>query len=355
MISRDVGRHFSEKPQDFDLPEIRQVLDQNHFTLANLETPVSERGEPHPKQDPHVAFCADPESLKIISELGMSAVTLANNHMLDYGPIALKDTLGHLDDHGILHFGAGTNYSSANEPLLIDINGLPVAFLGSVFIYSSSTERAGRDRPGVADNALRPLLRQIRHLKKRGYIVIVTIHWGLEYSSYPLQHQARQARKMIDCGASLILGHGPHFPQGVEKYKNGVIVYSLGNFIFDEPFLHSNRSFIYSGELDHTGVIESSITPVIIDAHVPRLANDREKKKLSRTIYSLDKIYERKPKRFWQNHNNLYFRDVLYRVAANRDLKFLRLQPITFYGQLGAHNYLKKFTDRVKRIFKPRP
>jgi poly-gamma-glutamate capsule biosynthesis protein CapA/YwtB (metallophosphatase superfamily) len=337
MIGRDVGRHFSARPQDFFLPEIRHNFDQNDFVLANLETPVSERGRPYPKQDPHVAFCANPESLQIIRGLGVSAVTLANNHMLDYGPVALADTLGHLDDNGILHFGAGTNYSNANAPLLTNINGLPVAFLGTVFIFSSSTERAGRNRPGVADYALRPLLRQIRHLKENGYIVIVTIHWGLEYSFYPLQYQASQARQMIDCGASLILGHGPHYPQGVERYKHGEIVYSLGNFIFDEPFRYSNRSFIYSAEVTSDGVKESSVAPVIIDNHVPRLAKNREKKKLSRMIYSLNKIYERKSRRFWQDHNNLHFRSVFQRVVRNRDLKFFRLQPITFYGQLGAH------------------
>ncbi len=110
MIARDVGRHFSARPQDFWLPEIRHTFDQNDFVLANLET-------------------------------------LTNNHMLDYGPVALADTLSHLNDSGILHFGAGPDYSSANAPLLTNINGLPVAFLGTAFIFSSSTNPAGRNGP----------------------------------------------------------------------------------------------------------------------------------------------------------------------------------------------------------------
>ena len=78
-------------------------------------------------------------------------------------------------------------------------------------------------------------------------------HWGYEYSFYPLPYQMRSARQMIDAGASVILGHGPHYPQGIERYRDGRIVYSLGNFIFDEPHKYANRSFVFGVEIDGSG------------------------------------------------------------------------------------------------------
>ena len=351
MIARDVGDHFQKTPKDFEMGEIHKLLARNDFVLANLETPVSDRGTPDPRQDRHVAFCARPSSLEIVRKLGASAVTLANNHMLDYGPIALTDTLKHLDNFGIRYFGAGPNYQSANEPLLTEVNGVKVAFIGSVFIFSSSTCRAKRDRPGVADYKVHVLLRQIHECRSRGYIVIVTIHWGLEYSCFPLQYQRRQARQMIDAGATLILGHGPHYPQGIEKYKHGEIVFSLGNFIFDEPYLFSNRSFIYSARIDrNSSVVSSSVEPIHIENHVPHLTDGPERAKLARSISSLHSIYRRKNSMFWQDHNNLYFRDIVRRVVSTKSAKFLFLPPLSFYMQVGLRNYVRK----IATLFAPK-
>lgn len=346
MIARDVEAHFRASPADFSMREISGELANNDFVLGNLETPVSRRGTPHPKQDPHVTFCAAPESLGILDPLQLGAVSLANNHMLDYGPEALADTCRHLDEAGIPHFGAGLDYEAANAPLLTEVNGVPVACIGSVFIYSSSTERAGKASAGVADWSIGPLLKQIRSLKKAGYLVIVSVHWGLEYSFYPVQYQVRQARRMVDAGATLVLGHGPHYPQGIERYKGAEIVYSLGNFIFDEPMWFAKRSFIYSAKVAPGAVLDSAIAPVRIDQHRPVLLHGSEGRKLARLVLSLDRIYKRKDQRFWRAHSNLYFRDVFQRVVANRSFKFFRLPTLGFYRDVGVANYWRKIATR---------
>lgn len=349
MIARDVQQHFLSSPDDFKMEEIVRELAINDFVLGNLETPVSRRGEPHHKQDPHVTFCADPACLEILKILQLSAVTLANNHMLDFGPDALVDTRRHLDEVRMPHFGAGPDYHAANAPLLTEVNGVPIAFLGTVYIYSSSTERAGRKSAGLADWRIGPLLEQIRSLKAKGYLVVVTVHWGLEYSFFPVQYQVRQARKMIDEGATLILGHGPHYPQGIERYKDGEIVYSLGNFIFDEPQWFAKRSFIYSARIANAAVVESSISPVRIENHLPVLLHGSEAKKLARLVFSLNKIYARKGRDFWKAHSNLYFRDIFQRVAANRSLKFLKLPTLGFYRDVGLANYWRKIASRFSQ------
>jgi poly-gamma-glutamate synthesis protein (capsule biosynthesis protein) len=93
---------------------------------------------------------------------------------------------------------------------------------------------------------------------------------------------------MIDSGASLILGHGPHYPQGIENYRHGTIVYSLGNFIFDEPFKFAKRSFIYTVAITEEGkTTASTIHPVHLLDHVPTLVNGHQRERLERLVLSV--------------------------------------------------------------------
>jgi poly-gamma-glutamate synthesis protein (capsule biosynthesis protein) len=165
--------------------------------------------------------------------------------------------------------GAGRNYNEANAPLLLESHGRRLAFLSYAFIYSANTRMATRHRPGISDHRLHRILPLIRDLSRSGDDVIPTIHWGFEYSFYPLPYQMRQARRMVDAGACLVLGHGPHYPQGIEVYRGRDIVYSLGNFIFDEPHKFANRSFIYRADIDDSGSVRNrDILPVHLHQHV---------------------------------------------------------------------------------------
>src|SRR3972149_9816095 len=122
MLSRNVGKHYMARPDDFLLNEIRSFLKYYDLIFVNLETPVSTKGVPHHIQDPNVTCCAHPDTLRIIKNLGVNIVSLGNNHMLDYGEEALCETLEHLDHYGIKYVGAGQNYEEANRPLLLEIN-----------------------------------------------------------------------------------------------------------------------------------------------------------------------------------------------------------------------------------------
>ena len=148
MLDRQVGKHFKEKPEDFQFCELRSVLKADDLVFLNLENPVGTKGTPHQIQDPNVTFCCHPSSLQILKTLGVTVVSLGNNHMLDYGEDALIETMDHLDAAGIKHVGAGRNYEEANRPLIIEFKGKKVAFLSHVFIFSASTKRATATRAG---------------------------------------------------------------------------------------------------------------------------------------------------------------------------------------------------------------
>lgn len=352
MLDREVGRHFKECPSDFELTGVNEILKDYDLLFANLETTISIRGVPYRKQDPHVAFRSHPDTLTVLKSLGVNVVSLANNHMLDYGDVALLDTIAHLDAAGIRHVGAGCNYKEANKPLLMEFDGQKVAMLAYVFIYSSSTRMASKRRPGVSDHRIGRILAQIKNLKSDGYTVIVSAHWGMEYSFYPLPYLSNQARDMIDAGASLILGHGPHYIQGIERYGNGDIVYSMGNFIFDEPYRFAKRSFMYGADMDDSGdIVGYQIYPVLLPDHVPFLADGSDRIRLETMIRSLSTIYSRKSKRFWKKINSEYFFDILNRVIRMRSLKFLFVPPKSFYLQLSLRELSNRVTRKLWSVF----
>lgn len=343
MMARDVGRHHDEAPADFVMPGIREVLRGVDVACANLENPVAIGGQPDAVQDPQVTFRAAPHTLDVIKSLGINVVSLGNNHMLDYGEAALLETLDRLDSAGIKRVGAGRNYREANTPLLVDSNGRRLAFLSYAFIYSANTRMATGRRAGISDHRLGRILPRIRELSAAGYDVIVMLHWGFEYRFFPLPYQMRQARQMIEEGACLILGHGPHYPQGIEAYRERDIVYSLGNFIFDEPHKFANRSFIYGTVIDESGQLrDRRVMPVHLRRHVPHLVEGRDQQRLEALITTLGARYHKAGVGFWQQLSAAYLTDICGRVVRSRSLKYLRVPPLSFYRDVGPAAILKK-------------
>jgi poly-gamma-glutamate synthesis protein (capsule biosynthesis protein) len=343
MLARDVGEHFEQVPGDFAMKEIGDLLAPADLVLANLENPVSEIGIPHQIQHPHVTFCAKPQTLAVLKNIGVDAVSLGNNHMLDYGGEALAATLRNLDELEIGHVGAGRCYTEANRPLEIDCGGHRVAVLSHSFVYSASTLRAGKNSPGVSDHRIKKILRRIRTSRKNGQTVIVSLHWGIEYCFYPVPYQMDYARQMIDAGAHLVVGHGPHYPQGVETYRNGLILYSLGNFVFDEPFRFANQSYIAMVDLDPKGGVAGfDLHPFDLKSHVPQLTQGEQKKRQIALIDRLTALYREKDTEFWRHINRRFLGDILWRVRSMKSTKFLFLHPMAFYLDLGLRPMLRK-------------
>jgi hypothetical protein len=275
----------------------------------------------------------------------VNAVSIANNHMLDYGEKALLETMEHLDAASIRHVGAGRSYEEANRPLILDLQGRRVAILAYCLIYSASTRPARGNRPGISDHRLRRILARIRELARSNHLVIVSLHWGLEYSLYPVPYKRVWARRMVKAGARLVLGHGPHYPQGVETGHGGArVVYSLGNFIFDEPQPLSRVGFVYRAELTPEGPpLTESIHPFELRDHVPVLLHGERARWVSRLVEGLTASYSQKSRRFWRLVNSLWFLDIIWRVRTMRSLRFAFLPPVSFYFALDLRSVVRRF------------
>lgn len=206
-------------------------LKDNDIFFANLEGPVSDVGT-----DMHnlYSFRMDPKVLSVLKDAGLDIVSFANNHVGDWKRAAFDDTRKRLDDIGILYTGSGDNKADAEEPTIIEKDGLKIGFLGFTdvgpdWLIATDTQS------GVLTAKDENLAGIIKNASEKVDILITSFHWGIEYS----EHNARQtylAHLAIDNGAKLVIGHHPHVIEATENYKGGLIAYSLGNFIFDQYF-----------------------------------------------------------------------------------------------------------------------
>jgi poly-gamma-glutamate synthesis protein (capsule biosynthesis protein) len=225
------------------LSGVRDALLAADLAFANLETPLTNSPYPTPhKSQTSIALKRDwifkaqrPDAATGLAEGGMNIVSLANNHTLDYQADGLRDTIRKLESAGVTWCGVGETVRAAFAPRYVTVGDVTFAFIAAA--HSSSTPRgffASSHQFGVASaNDLPMLLSSIRQARARADVVAVSLHWGVEMRPFPEKWQRAMAHRLIDAGADVLIGHHPHVLQGIERYKGKIILYSLGNFVFD--------------------------------------------------------------------------------------------------------------------------
>ena len=213
--------------------ELLKMTNDADIMFVNNEFSISTRGEP--LEGKKYTFRADPADLDIYDALGVDIVSVANNHVYDYGPDAFADTLLHLDEHGTLRVGAGLDESEASQTLYVISGGLKFAFCSaSSAEINRFTPVANGDNDGVFGMYdTEKFLSTVTDAKSRADIVIAYIHFGTEGSQLPDDTHTSVAHSIVDAGADIVIGAHPHVLQPIEYYKGAPIVYSLGNFWFN--------------------------------------------------------------------------------------------------------------------------
>ncbi len=228
LLANEADRYIEIKGIDYPFSRIKNVLRKYDFIFANLETPITERGEPVTAK-PYI-FRIKPHTAECLKDLKLDVVSIANNHLMDYGPEGMNDTLLFLGKMNIRHTGGGTNLGDARRPALLSYGGTDIIILAynerPPAAFSASTQSAG-----IAPLDIPLIKEDIETHRRNNNIVIVSLHWGIEHTIVPQPYQIALAHTIIDCGADAIIGHHPHWPQGIELYRGKPIVYSLGNFI----------------------------------------------------------------------------------------------------------------------------
>ncbi len=241
MLSREIGA-IMERRNDFAFPfaRVASLMRKADLTIVNLEGPISDKGI---NQGSIYSFRANPRAVETLQTGGIDAVSLANNHIYDYGPEALLDTLANLTRAKIGFTGAGKDFASAHAPYIVLSKGVRFAFLSYTNLLPSFLGKRERS-PAIALFNEAILVEDIQKAKEKADTVVVLFHFGEEYQLVHNAVQERMARMAIDEGATLVVGHHPHVPQDSEWYKGGFIAYSLGNLVFDQNFGDTKRGLL---------------------------------------------------------------------------------------------------------------
>jgi poly-gamma-glutamate synthesis protein (capsule biosynthesis protein) len=246
------------------------------ITFCNLESPISDQGQPVPGKG--IAFRSPLKAMETLRMGGFDVISFANNHALDYRDEAFGQTLSLLRQDGVKTVGAGENLTASRQPAVFEKNGVKVAFLAYTDMadlwFSSSYKRpyrADETRCGVAPLEEDLILEDIAAVKSSVDVVVVSLHWGVEYTSGPTDQQQKLAHDLIDAGANLIIGHHPHVFQGFEVYGGGLIAYSLGNFIFDQnQRLETRQGLLLETTLTPEGLKKVRVRPALIEQSQPQ-------------------------------------------------------------------------------------
>lgn len=273
MLGRTIGDLIETEGASAPFLFTAEKLSLADITVGNLECPISNRGNPEEKA---YAFRAPLAAGEALAYGGFDLVSLANNHILDYGPAALEDTLTTLSGFDIFAVGAGMDDTAAYAPVYIEINGLRLAFLAFLDIpptdYDYPAWEAGPENPGVAWAHPEMISEKVQEAGTQADLVIVFLHNGYEISRKVYPSQQAAARLAIDSGAVLVIGSHPHVLQDIEAYKDGLIVYSMGNFVFDNFLFPPNYSAILSVELSSDGIESYQLIDVIVQLNgVPQI------------------------------------------------------------------------------------
>lgn len=274
MLGRTIGEAMQRHGTDYPYAHVAPVLREADVAFGNLEVALTDGGT---KANKDYTFRAPTAYAASLAAAGFDVMALANNHALDYGMAGITDGAAALRSHGVLPVGAGGNEAQAREPAVVEANGLRIAFVACVAVpddsgtgYGRAQMEAGPNRPGVYWCEPEKVAQDVRAAASRADVVVLSMHAGFEYTETPNQLQQSVARAAIDAGAALVLGGHPHVLQGVEFYRGGVIIYSLGNFIFDldnadraQPGLPSVLSVIFRVTLDGDGVRGIEFVPVV--------------------------------------------------------------------------------------------
>lgn len=273
MLGRTVNDTIGYFGYRYPWGNVLPLLKEHDFTLVNLETTLTNSDEAVPKV---FNFKASPDRVKCLQEAHIHAVTLANNHILDFSEPGLIETIDTLKSAGILSVGAGRNAVEAQKPLIFRGEDLTVgvlAYTDNEPTWVAKEEKAGTNYITVGD--IERVKKDIENIRSKVDCLIITLHWGPNNRETPSREFQDFAHTLIDLGADIIHGHSAHIIQGIEIYNKKVIFYDTGDFVDDyiaDPRLRNDHSFIFRVEVTLAGIQKIKLIPVLISEMQVNLA-----------------------------------------------------------------------------------
>jgi poly-gamma-glutamate capsule biosynthesis protein CapA/YwtB (metallophosphatase superfamily) len=280
MLGRLVNDRLRHVHADYPWGNTKALFRSGDWRACNLECLISDKGRPWSRTHKVFHFRSDAKNVAVLKDAGIDAVSVANNHTLDFEYDAMLEMVSLLDRVGIHHAGAGASLADATRPAICNVKGTAIGLIA--FTDNEPEWEAGAQRPGLfylpidlTDERAKLLLAMVHQTRKLADLVIVSAHWGPNWGYEPLAAHVRFAHALIDAGADIIFGHSGHVFQGVELYKHRPIMYCTGNFIDDyavDEVERNDESFVFTLEMNGARLSRMVLHPTVIADCQARLA-----------------------------------------------------------------------------------
>lgn len=281
LLDRGVRAALERSSLDELVSDVAPVLRDADLAVGNLECPMSQRGLRSAKP---FSFRGDPQHAASLARSGFDAMSLANNHSLDYGRVALSDTISALEGSGIAAIGAGPSRAAAMHERIFERKGLRIALLGYCAMFvEATTPRA--DAVTISESDLEAFVGQIRAARAANDVVVVLPHWGREWSARPNATQELLAARFLDAGATIVAGAHPHVLQPIERRGSQLVAWSLGNFVFDQKGDGAD-SCVLRVTVGRDGVRGFDVVPVVIRDCAPTRATGADAERVRARLTS---------------------------------------------------------------------
>lgn len=258
MLGRMVNEVLQRQPPAYPWGDTLPLFRAADCRVCNLECVLADVGRPWAVTPKVFHFRSAARNVSVLEAAGIDAVSLANNHALDYEYDALFEMLRLLDEHGIRHAGAGRDYASAWRAAFWEVRGTRVGLVA--FSDNQQDWEATEQTPGICYVPVRPedecaarLFEVVRRAKAQADLLIVAAHWGPNWGYRPRSKHLPFGRALIDAGADVVFGHSCHVFQGIEFYRGRPILYSTGNFVDDyavDEVERNDQSFVFCLETE---------------------------------------------------------------------------------------------------------
>lgn len=284
------GRAIKDRSESTDYSEVldnvSSIWSDSDYVCGNLECALLDNPSQFTKNEKEIHINAETRTVNVLKDNGFTLVNLANNHLADFCSEGVVSTLNALKNAGLKYVGAGANLEEASKYDIQEVNGVKIATV-SVSDIIPKNFSAKDDKAGILSTNNMRYYQAVREASQVADLVIVNIHWGVEYALNETEQQKQLARNLINFGADIIIGSHPHVLQPVEKYKDGIIFYSMGNFVFDQGWSRTKDSMIVNYFVDKDGNCSFEIVPLRIKDGYPTVTNNPFFKK--RTYNTLTK------------------------------------------------------------------
>lgn len=293
MLGRLVNHSLKGRSPDYVWGDVLPFLRMADGVILNLECVISDLGEPWPGKV--FTFRSDLKNAECLRRAGVTAVSLANNHALDYGSDALAECLSVLSGHGIGAAGAGESLDAARKPAVFPLRTMSAALIA--FTDNAPEWEARGATPGTFyapvdpdDSRFRLLLQLVQQARTRADLVIVSAHWGSNWGDEPPESHVEAGRLLVEAGADVVFGHSAHVFRGIGFHREKPILYSCGDFVDDyavDEVERNDQSFAFCLDFERTTLRRVFLIPTVIRNLQARVAKGRSREEILARMQAL--------------------------------------------------------------------